>query len=330
MSQLRSDYDSPWKNALEWYFTDFMAFFFPLAHADIEWQRPFEFLDKELQQIVRDAELGRRHADKLAKVWRKSGKEEWVLAHIEIQGEPEGRFDQRMYVYNYRLFDRYERQVASFAVLADTNNAWRPGQYGYELWGCKVLFDFPTVKLADYAARWAELEASDNPFATVIMAHLKAQETQHDPPARYQAKFYLVRRLYERGYTREHILKLFHFIDWIMALPPPLALEFWQDLHEYEESKRMEYVTSVERIGIQKGLEQGLEQGREEGLQQGATRAILRLLSHRFGVLPPAIEGQLGALAVDQLEALLDLALSVPSIEDFVAGLPAVDETTSE
>jgi hypothetical protein len=46
------DYDSPWKLALEEYFEEFKALFFPTAHADIDWSRPVEFLDKELQQVA--------------------------------------------------------------------------------------------------------------------------------------------------------------------------------------------------------------------------------------------------------------------------------------
>ena len=82
MAEPQSDYDSPWKEALEYYFEAFMAFFFSQAHADIAWSRGYEFLDKELQQVVRDAELGRRLADKLVKVWRNDGQEAWVLVHI--------------------------------------------------------------------------------------------------------------------------------------------------------------------------------------------------------------------------------------------------------
>ncbi|HEV3003534.1 MAG TPA: hypothetical protein VGX78_03695, partial [Pirellulales bacterium] len=80
-----SDFDSPWKEALDVYFEPFMAFFFPQAHREIDWSLGFEMLDKELQQIVREGEQGRRVVDKLAKVWRRTGQEEWVLAHVEIQ-----------------------------------------------------------------------------------------------------------------------------------------------------------------------------------------------------------------------------------------------------
>ena len=63
-----SDYDSPWKEAIERYFEPFMAFFFPQAHAEMDWAKGSEFLDKELQQVVRDAETERKYVDKLVKV----------------------------------------------------------------------------------------------------------------------------------------------------------------------------------------------------------------------------------------------------------------------
>jgi hypothetical protein len=83
MTDERIDYDNPWKEALSLYFQPFLAFFFPNIATQIDWSRDYEFLDKELQQIVRDAEIGRRDADKLVKVWRLDGEETWVLIHIE-------------------------------------------------------------------------------------------------------------------------------------------------------------------------------------------------------------------------------------------------------
>src|SRR5204863_8331918 len=97
------DYDSPWKEMLDGYFPAFIAFFFPEAHADIDWTRGYESLDTDLQQIVRDAALGTRLADKLMKVWRRDGTEQIVLIHTEIQGTREADFAKRIYVYNYRL-----------------------------------------------------------------------------------------------------------------------------------------------------------------------------------------------------------------------------------
>ncbi|MBD2472189.1 cytosolic protein [Nostoc sp. FACHB-145] len=257
----QTEYDSPWKQILQLYFQDFMLFFFPQAHREIDWSKGFEFLDQELQQVVRDAELGKRLIDKLVKIYRIGGEEEWLLIHVEIQSQEETDFPRRMFVYNYRIFDRYNRSVASLAVLGDENLNWRPNQFGYELFGCTVDFQFPVIKLLDYQQRWKELEASLSPLATVVMAHLAAMQTRGDRVQRKQQKLVLVKRLYEQGFGREDIINLFRFIDWMMTLPTQLESEFWQEYRDYEESKSMQYVTSVERFGIQKGLLKGIALG---------------------------------------------------------------------
>jgi len=137
MTEPPVDYDGAWKEVLERFFEEFISFFFPRAHAGIDWSMDYEFLDKELQQVVRDAELGRRLADKLVRVWSREGEEAWVLVHVEVQGHPDPEFAKRMYVYNYRLFDRYDRRVATLAVL------WLTGrQAGRQPGG---LSDLPTI-----------------------------------------------------------------------------------------------------------------------------------------------------------------------------------------
>ena len=98
-----TDYDSPWKEALDSFFEACLAFFFPQAHAEIDWTRGYQMMDKELQQIEPDAEHGRRVVDQLVKVWLKSGEERWLLVHIEVQTWREGDFPRRMYVYHCRL-----------------------------------------------------------------------------------------------------------------------------------------------------------------------------------------------------------------------------------
>ena len=65
----------------------FLAFCFPDIHADIDWTRPHEFLDKEFQQVVRDATTGRRLVDLLVRVWLVSGEDLWVLVHVEVQND---------------------------------------------------------------------------------------------------------------------------------------------------------------------------------------------------------------------------------------------------
>lgn len=55
------------------------------------------------------------------------------------------------------------------------------------------------MKLLDYADREVELEANSNPFAIVVLAHLKTRATKHDPERRFQWKLRLFKLLYARA-----------------------------------------------------------------------------------------------------------------------------------
>jgi predicted transposase YdaD len=182
-------------------------------------------------------------------------------------------------------------------VLGDENINWRPLQFGYELFGCKVDFQFPVIKLLDYEQRQSELEASRNPFATVVLAHLAAVQTRSDRLRRKQSKLALVRRLYEQGFERSDIINLFGFIDWVMTLPAQLEAEFWQEYRDFEASKSMQYVTSVERFGIQKGKQEGLLKGISLGLK-------LKFGSQRQNLLPEIEQIEDVSLLESILEAI--------------------------
>jgi hypothetical protein len=97
------DYDGAWKEALEMYLCPFLELCFPVVAAGIDWSIGIEFLDKELQEVVRDAELGKQRADKLVKVQRQDGVEEWLLVHVEVQGQRDPDLPRRMYRYHHRI-----------------------------------------------------------------------------------------------------------------------------------------------------------------------------------------------------------------------------------
>ena len=193
-----TDYDSPWKTFIELYFHDFMTFFFfPTIESDIDWSKSIRFLDKELQKVVRDAEIPKRYADKLVEVYRLSGEKAIVICHIEVQNEGEADFGARMYSYNYRLRDKYNCSVVSLAILTDDSQKWRPTGFQDELWECSTDFKFPSVKLLDYQENWPALETSRNPFAVVVIAQIKTKETHNQPQERKAWRYRLTTMLYD-------------------------------------------------------------------------------------------------------------------------------------
>lgn len=179
-----ADYDSPWKVALHKYLESFLAFFFPKVHADIDWARGYELLDKEFQQITRGAQVGKQVADMLFKVWLTDGGEYWLFIHIEIQGSYEKEFSRRMFDYNTSVYKLYNREVVSLAVLCDERPSWRPAKFSYGRWGWRTEITFPVVKLLDYAGDSGSLEKNQNLFAVVVLAQLQAQATRGDAARR--------------------------------------------------------------------------------------------------------------------------------------------------
>jgi len=53
------EHDSPWKAVVEDLFEEFLLFFFPDIHQDIDFSRGYQFLDKELQKIIKSSKTGR-------------------------------------------------------------------------------------------------------------------------------------------------------------------------------------------------------------------------------------------------------------------------------
>lgn len=308
----RSEPDSAWKDVLTDFFPEFIQFFFPDIYAEIDWTRGYQFLDKELAKIARGYKTGKRLADKLVQVYLNDGTETWLLIHIEVQGRLERDFDQRMFVYNYRLGDIFKRAVVSLAVLTGASGtSAEVGRYETGRWRCRTIFEFPVIRITDYAARWAELEASDNAFAVVIMAQLKANEARGDNARKFEWKRRLIFMLYERGYSRERIHNLFKFIDWVLILSDELEEVLGDEIIEIEEGKRMPYITSMERMGHKRGV------------QEGVQSLVLRLLAHRFGALEAETQARVTDLSLEEKEALGEALLDFTSQEELTKWLDA-------
>lgn len=307
MTEPRADLDGPWKDILRAYFPQAIAFFFPQTAALIDWSRPHNFLDKELVQISREAALGKRYADLLVKVWLIEGEEVWLLLHVEIQSQWEAGFAERVFVYNLRIFDLYRQFPVSLAILCDERLSWRPKSYAVNYPDTRFNFEFGIVKLLDWRDRMDELESSDNPFAVVVLAHLKVIETKGSVELRKAWKFRLTKMLYEKGYERQQILDLYRFVDWVMILPEAVERAFWQELQSYEEETKVTYVTNAERFGFERGIQEGLDHERS---------LILRLLSRKVGTIAPTTETQIRSLSLVQLEALGEALLDFSQPSD--------------
>ena len=201
---------------------------------------------------------------------------------------------------------------------------------------------FATAKTLDYKSNPEALLNHENPFATLVLAHLKTQETRTNPDERFIWKKTLLKNLLRYGMAKDDIRELLSFVDWIMHLSDTLDEQLRTELDDEEEFKIMPYVTSFERLamrkgeqlgiekglklgrkeGLQKGLEKGREKGIQEGLQEGAVHTtqenILGVLKVRFGKVPAKLVSALkGIDELPTLKDLLLLAAKVKSLDEF-------------
>jgi hypothetical protein len=67
-----------------------------------------------------------------------------------------------------------------------------------------------------------------------------------------------------------------------MRLPEEQDRLFWREPGDFEEEKKMPYVTSVERIGYQRGMEEGTE----KGIEKGQSLLLAEMIASKFGIHP--------------------------------------------
>ena len=300
--------DSVWKEILDAYLEEFLDFFFPYIHRDIDWSRGYECLDQELEPILRDSPFRERRVDVLVKVFLGDGSETWLLIHIEVHGYYMADLGERVHICNHRIHERYGREVVSLVVLTDDRPSWRPSVHRSERWGFEHFLRFPVVKVLDFRERWSELEESPNPFALVVMTHLETQVAVTDAD-RLRAKVSLIRRLYGRGLGRNDIIQLFRFIDWLLVLPEEMEAETQRQIAELEGRTPMPYVTSIERLAKKEGKAEGKAEGRAEGKAEGKAEG--------------RAEGMAEGLRVGLLEAI-DLGLELRFGKEALHVLPRV------
>ena len=194
-----------------------------------------DFLDTELRRFSRGNTAPHRLADLLVKVHRKTGEEELLYCHVEVQGHRDDTFELRLLQYAYRILDRLGQLPVTLAVLTDTVPGFRPdGHYRLEpIPGNSLTLEYRVVKLFDLEGRvataLAEYESHQggklNLFAAVVDVHLRMQQKRRTGNWRDDRfRFELKRRLTEDVVDRYRqdarmAADILRFLNWLIALP---------------------------------------------------------------------------------------------------------------
>ena len=284
--------DALWKGALEDFSSDFLKYFYSKYIHQIDFSKGIEFLDKELQQISPQSQDSRRYVDKLFKVFLKNGEEKWILVHVEIQGYLDEKFAERMYIYQYRIFDTYKVKVAALAIFTDDNKNFHPKEYRSEIFGTVIHYQYSTFKLMDKTA--ADFKNNSNPFSIIMeAAWLDLRKNKLTDEQLLAEKVNLYKKLVRQtDYSKKQIHDL---LTWIKNYTPfenkEISLKFDKTINKInkkiatmgvQEALLNSYREEGIEIGEEKGMEKGIEKGEVIGIEK--TLEVVEMLKEGISV----------------------------------------------
>jgi Putative transposase, YhgA-like len=260
--------DTLWKAILEDLADDFIRFFVPNAD-DLFDLSHFEFLDKELETLFPSDqdEFHPRYVDKLIKVFSKTGEENWILVHVEVQGSSDKEFSERMFTYFYRIWDKYKRPFTAIAILTDKTKRFVPRYFEMDFLGTKNRYEFNVYKVLE--ADESELLQSDNPFAMVILttkiALKKGKVTQEEL---FDEKLELAKRLFEKGLSKEKIRGILNFIKlYVRFADKELIDKFDRSIDTFTNKPKK--TMGIEEFVINRARRMGERDGEKRGEKKG-------------------------------------------------------------
>ncbi|MEK5040341.1 Rpn family recombination-promoting nuclease/putative transposase [Sporosarcina sp. FSL K6-3457] len=289
-----ADQDGLWKKVIGDLFEDFLLFFVPELHAQVDFSVEPDFLDKELFQEVVDQKKGRRFADQLAKVRLRNGKEQWILIHIEVQSKNETDFPERMFQYFYRIYDRHQEKIVAIAVHTAPNRSAIPELFEYDYFGTQLHYSYRNYRTDAYLDK--ELEQSDNIFSKIVLAAKALHQTKDEDHQRYLFKRKLMCELIRtESYPRTAVQAVFHFIDYLLHLPEvytkrlseeirPMIRKETELMELYNKENASPTIMNAFDLELEKGIEQGIKQGLKqvvvEMLKEGASIDFITKVTH--------------------------------------------------
>jgi hypothetical protein len=302
-----SDFDGPWKDALDFAPELFLKRFVPLLEGAIDWRKEIQSLDDELRQLFVQDQEGIRRIDRLLLFKTLSG--DLLYLHIEVQCYQDQELGRRVMTYRHRLRGRFGKPVVTIVIYGDDKPRWCPKKHTEGQFGSSDTCIWIPIKLLTPGKENPDLENEENPFCLFIAAHLATMATRDDLEKRRDAKLRLLSNLQRRKMDEADGREWYRLMDWLMKLPPEMNQQVHQELSRQHTEEPMKYVSFAEQQGIEKGE------------MQGARKTLEAIMAAKFGEEGKALVQSLGEHTdLARLNALSCAAALTSSLDDLRAG----------
>ena len=280
------DKDGIWKDALKRYLPLLLKRTMPELYKDVDFSQKVKFLDKELQDTIQ-VTLAEEHnsakfIDSLVELPLKSGKSQWVLLHVEVQGKGGEDISYRMMLYCCLIFAHYRRMPIALAILTDKRPSDEtPGEFEFSGYGTKLLYRYNLFEV--YNQDDEKLLNSDNPFDSFIYAAKKYSDYMSSENQTIKLEYLLKisRNLYSRGLNEKERAGIIVFVSRLINLEDEeLRKQFFKELKKLEGKDDMNEMTWIEEHFYDQALSKGITIGETRGRSETLNAAVDFMLSN--------------------------------------------------
>ncbi|ADU29430.1 hypothetical protein Bcell_1165 [Evansella cellulosilytica DSM 2522] len=264
---MSTDHDRLFKELISTFFEEFIMLFFPEAFEHLD----FENLRFLSQELFTDVTEGDKHVVDLLVETKLKGEDGLVIIHLEPQSSSQKKFNERMFIYFSRIYQKYRRKILPIAIFTYDTTRDEPDSLTLHFPFADILqFNYLIVELKKQ--NWRSYIREDNPVAAALLSKMGYTKEER---VEVKKEFFRILIRLELDTAREALLTgFFESYLKLNAQEESQLIKEVKAMNPKEGEKIMEIMTSYERKGIKQGLEQGIEQGREQERLEVAKRML--------------------------------------------------------
>ncbi|WLR51870.1 Rpn family recombination-promoting nuclease/putative transposase [Bacillus tianshenii] len=265
MNELKSsyqDHDRWFKELLGTFFEEFFTAFFPHVAEAVDFQR-VTFLSEELFTDILEGE--KRRVDLLAKV-RLQKDEAIVIIHVEPQSYVQKAFNERMFIYFSRLYEKHRTPILPVAVFSYDENYEEQDMFEVKF-PFKEVLRFAFDKLELRKLDWRDYLNAPNPAAAALLSKMNYNRAE-----RVQVKKEFLRMLVKMELDDARMTLLTGFFERYLKLSEREEVTLQAEittLPQEEEEAVMKIETSWHKKGREEGRKSSLYEVAEKMLREG-------------------------------------------------------------
>lgn len=122
----RIDHDRLFKELIQTFFEEFLLLLFPQVYEEIDFAH-VNFLDKEL---INDTSAREKREVDIIVETKLKGEDSLIIIHVENQASYQKEFNDRMFLYFSRLYEKHRKRIVPLAVFSyDDVNKEEPNRF---------------------------------------------------------------------------------------------------------------------------------------------------------------------------------------------------------